>query len=340
VWNRTWVAVAHAAEIPDNTPMQVLVAGEAWVVTRMDGVLTAFEDRCPHRQSPLSAGSVTRADDGSPRLLCAVHGWRFDAAGQCDLMPTEGRTGRGRGHDFGRHGRHHGWHGRHGDGRHGDGRHDRTPDAVRLRGTYGITERYGLVWLAVDEPLAPLPEFPEWAGEATDRAHCRPVRVQASAGQVIDSFLDAASTISASTVSGCTITADGWRVTGVTESTHGDDGQAGARDRCVTTAGPSATAHLRLELPRATVGILITAQPEEWGLTRVYKLITRDDLGGDPALVEKFAADEDRALTESLAILQRSAVALLPLDEEAPAGTTGGQLNLAWRSLMARAVQA
>jgi vanillate O-demethylase monooxygenase subunit len=321
--------------------MQVLVAGESWVVTRMDGVLTAFEDRCPHRDSPLSAGSVTRAADGSPRLLCAVHGWRFDPTGQCDLMPTEGRHGRGGPH--GHHGRQHGWHGRH--GRHDEGRHESTPGSVMLRKAYGITERYGLVWLAVDEPLAPLPEFPEWAEEPTDRARCRPVRVQACAGQVIDSFLDAAGLLPASSVTispvpASTVTADGWRVTGVIENAPGDGGAAPALHRCITTAGPSATAHLRLELPQATVGVLITAQPEEWGATRVYKLVTRDDLGGDPALVAKFTADEDRVLAESLALLQRAAVALLPLDEEAPPGAAGSQLNIAWRSLMARAVQA
>ena len=114
VWNRAWIAVAHAAEIPDNTPAQVLVAGEPWVVARMDGVLAAFEDRCPHRFSPLSAGAVTRAEDGSPRLTCAVHGWRFDATGQCDLMPGDGRPGRLGDARLGHHGHgHHGWHGRH-----------------------------------------------------------------------------------------------------------------------------------------------------------------------------------------------------------------------------------
>ena len=60
VWKRSWVAVAGAGEVPDNAPVQVLVAGDAWVLTRMDGTLTAFEDRCPHQRSPLSDGAVTR----------------------------------------------------------------------------------------------------------------------------------------------------------------------------------------------------------------------------------------------------------------------------------------
>jgi nitrite reductase/ring-hydroxylating ferredoxin subunit len=335
VWNRAWIAVAHAAEIPDNTPVQVLVAGEAWVVTRMDGVLAAFEDRCPHRHSPLSAGSVTRAEDGSPRLTCAVHGWRFDATGQCDLMPGDGRPGRLGELRLGHHGHgHHGWHGRH-DKQGRSDKEDRAPENVMLRPAYGITERYGLVWLAVDEPLAPLPEFGEWADDAMDRVHCRPLRVQASAGQVIDSFLDTAGPV----------TADGWQVTGVMETLYAEgSGQAPGRHRSVRTAGPSATAHLRSELPDATIGILITAQPEDRGTTRVFKLVTRDDLGGDPALVEKFAADEDQVLAENLAVLERYAAALIPLDEEGAgpgpvSQSPGSQLNLAWRRLMARAVR-
>jgi vanillate O-demethylase monooxygenase subunit len=349
--------VALASEIPDNTPMQVLVAAEAWVVTRMDGVLTAFEDRCPHRQSPLSAGSVTRTEDGSPRLVCAVHGWRFDPAGQCDLMPTEGRHGRGGHRGHGHHARPHGWHGRH--GRHGD---DRTPDAVRLRRAYGITERYGLVWLAVDEPLAPLPEFPEWDADGMDRAHGRPVRVQASAGQVIDSLLSAG-TVAASTVAVSTATVSapepgGWAVTGVAEGSHEDGARGPGAVRRTTTAGPGATVHQRLELPHATVGILVAAQPEEWGATRVFRLIARDDLGGDPALAGELAAGEDRALAEDLAPLKGHAAALLPLDEpdepgkrdelaaeDAPGpgldpASPASPLGLAWRRLMARAVRA
>jgi len=323
VWNRAWIAVARAEEIPDNAPLQVLVAGEAWVVTRMDGRLTAFEDRCPHRHSPLSAGSVTRAEDGSPRLTCAVHGWRFDATGQCDLMPGDGRTGH-----HGRHGHHghHGWHGRHDKQGRGD-KADKHPESVVLRSAYGVTERYGLAWLTADEPLAPLPDFPEWADDAMDRAHCRPVRVKASAGQVIDSFLGAAGSV----------VADGWQVTGVVET------PGPGHVRSVTTTGPCATVHLRRERPDATIGILITAQPEDQDTTRVFKLVTRDRLGGDPALVENFTGGEERALAESLALLERFA-APLPLDEEAIGPGRGDQdpglrLNLAWRRLMARAVR-
>lgn len=42
----------------------------------------ALEDRCPHRNAPLTAGRVRGGE-----LQCAYHGWRFDAGGACVAVP-------------------------------------------------------------------------------------------------------------------------------------------------------------------------------------------------------------------------------------------------------------
>lgn len=47
-----------------------------------DGRAAALEDRCPHRNAPLSAGRVRGG-----ALECGYHGWRFDAAGACLAVP-------------------------------------------------------------------------------------------------------------------------------------------------------------------------------------------------------------------------------------------------------------
>lgn len=314
VWRRSWIAVARAEEIADNAPAQVLLGGDAWVLTRMDGVLTAFDDHCPHQRSPLSAGSVTRADDGSPRLLCAFHGWRFDATGHCDLMPDAGRDGhahlgaRGGGHHQ------HRWHGRHA----GQGRGAKR--GTSLLAAHGVVERYGLVWLAADEPLAPLPEFPEWDDGAAGRAACQSLTVRASAGQVIDGFLGSGAG---------QVATDGWRVTGVSSPAAGDAAAAG---QAVKTAGPHATVHLRLELPHATIGILVTCQPEDWTTTRVHKLVTHSGLASGSAAMEKFTSYESQVLADSVAAAALAADA----GGEAP-GSQPGPLSAAWRRLMARA---
>lgn len=46
------------------------------------GTPAALEDRCPHRNAPLSAG---RARAGE--LECGYHGWRFDPGGACAAVP-------------------------------------------------------------------------------------------------------------------------------------------------------------------------------------------------------------------------------------------------------------
>jgi len=316
VWKRSWVAVAHAEEVPDNTPLQVLVAGDAWVLTRMDGALTAFEDRCPHRLSPLSAGAVTRAEDGTPRLTCAYHGWRFDGTGRCDLIPALGRRAK-------------------------------VSKRAALHRAYGVTEKYGLIWLAAQQPLTPLPEFPEWTDDEMDRGRSRTVRTQASAGQLVDNFLDAAhfpfvhaasfGVPDASPLEAGQVATNGWRVTGVFETPYRDGAEVYAH-RVIKTAGPHATAHVRLELPHATIGILLTCQPEDLGSTRVFKLITRSDLAGDAARLEAFVKEEDQILEEDLAILERYTSSLLPLDPAAEVHTRVDRLSVAWRRVMARAV--
>lgn len=48
-----------------------------------DGKAHALLDRCPHRNVPLSAGTVTKAG----HLQCAYHGWQFDGNGQCRRIP-------------------------------------------------------------------------------------------------------------------------------------------------------------------------------------------------------------------------------------------------------------
>jgi phenylpropionate dioxygenase-like ring-hydroxylating dioxygenase large terminal subunit len=57
------------------------------------GGVAVLEDRCPHRNVPLSLGTVRNG-----LLECAYHGWRFDERGSCRAVPglTEERPSAGR----------------------------------------------------------------------------------------------------------------------------------------------------------------------------------------------------------------------------------------------------
>ncbi len=64
-------------------PVPSTLHGVALVLFRdADGAARALEDRCPHRNAPLSAGQVRGG-----ALECAYHGWRFDGAGACLAAP-------------------------------------------------------------------------------------------------------------------------------------------------------------------------------------------------------------------------------------------------------------
>lgn len=61
------------------------IAGELLVLYRkLDGSIIAMEDRCCHRQAPLSLGM--KEDDG---IRCRYHGIKFDADGRCIEIPGQ-----------------------------------------------------------------------------------------------------------------------------------------------------------------------------------------------------------------------------------------------------------
>jgi len=80
-----WHPVCTEAELAaaDGGTIGVCLLGEQLVVAVLGGVPVAFPDRCLHRSTRLSLGSV---DHGC--LRCANHGWRWAADGTCVEVPT------------------------------------------------------------------------------------------------------------------------------------------------------------------------------------------------------------------------------------------------------------
>jgi renierapurpurin 18,18'-hydroxylase len=74
-----WYPVLEAKDLRKGKAIPVSFAGDpiALVRTRSDKVY-ALEDRCAHRQMPLSFGIVT-----GERLKCCYHGWSYDELGRC-----------------------------------------------------------------------------------------------------------------------------------------------------------------------------------------------------------------------------------------------------------------
>ena len=155
--HRAWHAVTRSVDLEAASgPLAVTVCGEDLVVWRAgDGRVVAAPDRCPHRQAPLSAGTTV---DGL--LQCCYHGWTFDGGGRCVAIPAldAGAT---------------------------------IPPRAHLS-TVATQERYGLVWVCLDEPSSPLPDVPEDDDGAFRRIVEPLAQWHVAATRVVDNFLDVA----------------------------------------------------------------------------------------------------------------------------------------------------
>jgi len=103
-------------------PKHVTLFGEP-VVLWLDaaGKPAAAVDRCCHRSAKLSKGWVT---DGC--IVCPYHGWQFNRDGRCTYFPQSEL--------------------------------EDPPKVYKIK-AYRCEERYGHVWVALDEPLADIPKF-------------------------------------------------------------------------------------------------------------------------------------------------------------------------------------
>src|ERR1700744_352097 len=81
-----WYPLAWSHEIGRGKALARNFAGLPIVLYRgRSGSIHALEDRCAHRQVPLSEGMVE-----GETLRCGYHGWRYDRAGSCVDVPYLG----------------------------------------------------------------------------------------------------------------------------------------------------------------------------------------------------------------------------------------------------------
>lgn len=126
-----WHPVARSAEV-GAAPLAARLLDEPLVLWRdTGGAAVAMRDLCIHRGTPLSLGWV----DGG-RIVCAYHGWRYEADGGCALIPSllPGRS---------------------------------IPAKARVR-AYDTVEQGGVVWVRLDPSDHAPPSMPK---ELDDPAH-------------------------------------------------------------------------------------------------------------------------------------------------------------------------
>jgi phenylpropionate dioxygenase-like ring-hydroxylating dioxygenase large terminal subunit len=125
VLRRFWYATVPVSSL-DGGPQAFTLLGEPIVLFRdSDGQPACLEDRCCHRTAKLSKGWIK---DGN--IVCGYHGWEYDREGKLVNIPQ---------FPF----------------------EQPVPDAKARN--FFAKARYGYVWVALDEPLADIPDFPEAA---------------------------------------------------------------------------------------------------------------------------------------------------------------------------------
>jgi phenylpropionate dioxygenase-like ring-hydroxylating dioxygenase large terminal subunit len=82
-----WYPLAWSRELKPGGTLATTYAGEPIVLVRpKEGTVYALEDRCAHRQVPLSKGKV----DGQS-VRCCYHGWAYGRSGKCVDVPYLGK---------------------------------------------------------------------------------------------------------------------------------------------------------------------------------------------------------------------------------------------------------
>lgn len=148
-----WHPVLRSADLLHNAPQRVMLLGEPYVLTRINNTLTAFVDKCPHRNARLSDGCVV-----GEHLQCPYHGWEFTAQGDLAHVPALGANAT-------------------------------LPPNTALSPA-GVVEKYDLVWIAPDAPVTDIINISEWTDSSLRHVWLEPLTINAAAAQFIDNFLD------------------------------------------------------------------------------------------------------------------------------------------------------
>ena len=150
---RCWHPVAYGRDVLPSTPHSTKLLDEHLVIWRtQDGAPHAMRDLCIHRGTALSLGWIK-----NDCIVCPYHAWEYDSGGACVKIPQrEGVS---------------------------------IPTKARTV-TYRCQERYGLIWVALEEPAYPLPEIPEFDDATWKVVETGPFAWQSDASRQLENFTD------------------------------------------------------------------------------------------------------------------------------------------------------
>ena len=150
-----WYVVARASDLAEGEIIGARLLGEDLALWRIGGQLMAWRDRCIHRGTRLSLGTVTEGGE----LACPYHGWRYGTDGVCVHIPAQ----------------------------------PNVAPPVRARATvYRAREDYGFIWVSLGEPGPDrdVPPFPEWKDDGFRKVIAGPYEFHGNPYRTIENFID------------------------------------------------------------------------------------------------------------------------------------------------------
>lgn len=316
---RCFHPVCRSADVLEGAVVPVRLLGEEWAVARIDGTAVVMTDRCPHRWAPLSAGAVV---DGS--VQCPYHGYRFGPDGRCVHIPALGEG-------------------------------SPIPPKAKVATPFAVEERYGLVWVAPEEPVAAIIDVPEWDDPAFGVAALPDQQWPAGAGQMTENFLDMGhlAFLHAKSfgdpdelvVPRYDVTRDGWgfvcdlhHSAKLLTDSSGDKGTFEVSNRRSTWwyAAPFAL-RLRIEYfaDDVVLTILFFHQPVDATTTKLYCFDLRNDIPDGRTTVEDAIAFQMAVGAEDKEMLAKLRTTATPLDLTAELHTRADRNTVEMRRVLA-----
>jgi vanillate O-demethylase monooxygenase subunit len=319
---RSFHPVCRSSDVPEDGVVRVVLLGEPWAVARIGGRVVAMADRCPHRFTPLSAGKVV---DGS--LECPYHGYRYGPDGRCVLIPALGASAT-------------------------------IPPKAVVPTPHSVQERYGLVWLAPEEPLADVIDVPEWDDPAFVVVPLPDQTWTAGAAQMTENFLDLAhfpyvhldtfgdpddTEVPPYSVErdGLAFTCDYLHSTKVLADSMGtaDEFRVAERRSTWWYVAPFAI-RLRIEYyaDDVVLTILFFHQPVDATTTKLYAFDIRNDIADGRTTAEETIAFQMSVGAEDKALLELLPTKATPLDLQAEIHTRADRITVEMRRVLAELV--
>jgi len=147
-----WHPVGYSHEVAD-APYGTFILDLPVVVWRSsNGKIHAMQDLCIHRGTALSLGWVKK-----DCLVCPYHAWEYDQNGACVHIPQAPEI--------------------------------EIPQKAKTQ-VYHCQEKFGLIWVAINEPLYLLPEIPEFQEEEWKKVNTGPFVWKSDASRQVENFTD------------------------------------------------------------------------------------------------------------------------------------------------------